>query len=158
MVKYLLFYYFLCSRISVLSLIFITKIDGSYLNPIPYIHYIIYIQTCFLYYFFSVYVNLSNNACSFSPHAAPLPDLSAKADAKVQTFRELPKHFTRKNQELKIFITFLILIKPFYSNTSSRFSVSKLSSTLPHGRKFFGISKESVGKYPKERSAKTFCI
>ncbi len=141
MVKYLLFYFFLCSRISVLCLIFITKIDGSYLNPIPYIHYIIY-----------------TTLVLFRSHAAPSPDFSAKADAKVQTFRELPKHFTRKNQELKIFITFLILIKPFYSNTSSRFSVSKLSSTLPHGRKFFGISKESVGKYPKERSAKTFCI
>ncbi len=111
-----------------------------------------------MYYFFSVYVNLSNNACSFSLPAAPLPDFSAKADAKVQTFRETPKHFTRKNQELKIFITFLTLIKAFYSNTSSKFSVSKLSSTLPHGRKFFGMSKESVGKYPKERSAKTFCI
>ena len=126
MVKYLLFYYFLCSRISVHSLIFITKIDGSYLNPIPYIHYIIYIQTCFLYYFFSVYVNLSNNACSFrlplhrhrifcsfSPPAAPSPDFSAKADAKVQTFRETPKIFQRNFENNATFSTFLTYFATF---------------------------------------------
>ena len=113
MVKYLLFYYFLCSRISVLCLIFITKIDGSYLNPIPYIHYIIYIQTCFLYYFFSVYVNLSNNACSFSPPAAPSPDFSAKADAKVQTFRETPKIFQRNFENNATFSTFLTYFATF---------------------------------------------